>query len=1490
MAKKSSDEYLAGILKLLDDTIKENKKAMKDAGASNAPAGAGVVFGDAKSIQALGNSMKYLSSAIVPFKEVSKEDINNIVDNIKNLAQAISAISIDKKAVEGLNLMVGAINTLNSLLQKFSGNFVKSMFDLSPLKAHIIGKRLSKFYNIILGYLGKLQMGILIRTLKDIPNTKAFQEKITSFQNLLNVLKGISAADVKLFSMMGKQLDEKKGKNIGKFFSAIIDNLTKGDKSGEKAKAAAEIAKSLAIMVGILTVSLIAIVATIAIAGIGKVAMGIGAMLVMVAGAVLIIRWLSSNKIQEEQKNTKGAVQTILLLFGGLTLGLVVLSLVGMMPGKAIATGAGLLVGEIVLALGIIWVLSSDRFKEASKSSKESVESILILFGGLTLGLLVLSLIGLMPSKMIWTGIGLLVGLIVVSLGIMWVLSSDRFKKNAADSMKSTEAILILLGSMTIALIVAILIGKFPRKDLRRGAMILGTLIVTAVAIMWILSMDRFKKNAESSLKSAQSILLLIGGLTIVLLVAILIAKFPTKDILKGFAILGGVVALAIGVMFVLSTKKFKKMADQSLKAVVSILVLFVGMTLALLLTTLVAKYARQVAIGGTVVTGFTVLAIGLLFLLSKIKKKDIINGLLGGAAIVALMVGITAAMILFGVFLDKIKNIKSDAVWRGFGVTMAMVGGMLAIAMAIGAILFFPITAGIFWAGVAGTAAIVALILGLSVAMMNFGTFLEKISKISNKDFEDAVKKITGDPGMLGCIRAIINGLSGYSFKAAYQMAAIGRALRPVFESLSQFVDVIQKMAKMEILDHYDENGHPIYRKMQNSEFTEAAVTVTNAFTYFITELSKGLQDIGDSAHLRQIIDVLFPPKPGGFLSLFKSQKKGLGDIIPCVAQFVETIVKLASLTIPTKWNKEGAPIEFRKVTTDEILEAAVNVTQSFMVFVKGLSTGLTEISNSQALADIIRILFPPPKVYGFFSKKVVEQPGLGVVIQAISSFIDIILRMTTNMVPDKWDKKGTPIHYRKVRQSEYLLAAQTVTRCFIIFLKELGKGLDSTMAVGAYVVKKLADTGLENITVALGELMNPIIQIAGGKFQVGKKVVDITPEKLLRAGVIISLVFKQFMRILGKDGFGLFKTKFMDSDDLDKVKVGIDKILNILPHMAEVLGDKKYVEKQEAMLKTLTKLVAFLAQPGVIRAQQNAIRLKTLAENFVKALNTLMKPRLFNLVTIMEPLIERSAIVMSKLITFISKLPVVLASFKSKYLAGIAKKYLTGISTLFLSVPVWRMVDWNFTSFMKGLKAMKAMSKYLTEYPFDIASSIRFEFQMRMSALAIKHIQPYLVWTPKGIKNLAKALKKLDDELILRSKKRTEALQSISSNFQNMSENIQQLNNTLSESLRLMDAYDKYKSTSEKAIWQKGANAIVTATERVKEHVIEAYHETKGKDIEAEQKKEAAKAENRQAFANMLAATIANALSQWSDSHKDITVQFGEDGKKIFGDLYGG
>ena len=163
---------------------------------------------------------------------------------------------------------------------------------------------------------------------------------------------------------------------------------------------------------------------------------------------------------------------------------------------------------------------------------------------------------------------------------------------------------------------------------------------------------------------------------------------------------------------------------------------------------------------------------------------------------------------------------------------------------------------------------------------------------------------------------------------------------------------------------------------------------------------------------------------------------------------------------------------------------------------------------------------------------------------------------------------------------------------------------------------------------------------------------------------------------------------------------------------------------------------------------------------------------------------------------------------------------------------------------------------------------------------------LKPTLSVSAEGMKDLAKAFKELDMELIANEENRSKAMQAMSSNFKDMADSIKDLNKAMTKSLAISKAWDIAKTMSLSNIMQTGANMVSAATHNVKDTVSNMFNPNKKE--EEQKKQEEIQRENNRILANVIANAVANALNDWSESHKDLTVQFNGDGKKVFGEVY--
>ena len=185
-------------------------------------------------------------------------------------------------------------------------------------------------------------------------------------------------------------------------------------------------------------------------------------------------------------------------------------------------------------------------------------------------------------------------------------------------------------------------------------------------------------------------------------------------------------------------------------------------------------------------------------------------------------------------------------------------------------------------------------------------------------------------------------------------------------------------------------------------------------------------------------------------------------------------------------------------------------------------------------------------------------------------------------------------------------------------------------------------------------------------------------------------------------------------------------------------------------------------------------------------------------------------------------------------------------------------------------------------------IHNSQMFKESMKNTAAGINHIKPFLSATPKQIVDLANAMKQLDAELIAKEEQRTKAIQSVASNFKDMAAGVNQLNKAMAESMRLTRLYDQMKSVTSGNIIAKGVSAAVEGAGAVASKVKEALNDNKTE--ERQKAKEEAKQKDREEFAAIIGNAVSAALTAWSESHRDLTVQFSDSPEKIFGEIRNG
>ena len=115
----------------------------------------------------------------------------------------------------------------------------------------------------------------------------------------------------------------------------------------------------------------------------------------------------------------------------------------------------------------------------------------------------------------------------------------------------------MLIGGLTLATIALVLVAKNTKwTDVIQGIIMLTTIPTFALGIIKLFDSKWFNQGKNKGLSGVKTILLLIGGLTLVLTVLVSVAK-NTKwtDVAQGIMMLTTISAFALGIIKLINSK-----------------------------------------------------------------------------------------------------------------------------------------------------------------------------------------------------------------------------------------------------------------------------------------------------------------------------------------------------------------------------------------------------------------------------------------------------------------------------------------------------------------------------------------------------------------------------------------------------------------------------------------------------------------------------------------------------------------------------------------------------------------------------------------------------------------------------------------------------------------------------------------------------------------------------------------------------------------------
>ena len=665
-----------------------------------------------------------------------------------------------------------------------------------------------------------------------------------------------------------------------------------------------------------------------------------------------------------------------------------------------------------------------------------------------------------------------------------------------------------------------------------------------------------------------------------------------------------------------------------------------------------------------------------------------------------------------------------------------------------------------------------------LKVATANYVTGYDENGKpeythLTDQDFAKAGTAVSTQFALF--ITSLGTAFDSLTDNAIDAMKSVKKAMGPIMDTLSKFVDAVIKVASGQYVSGYDKNGKPEFTKIEIEDFTEAGSAVAYTFGEFIRSLDESFKNMNEDTQ-----------------DAIKSIGKSLKPIMEGVQNYIEAILKFATGQYVSGFQKDKngnytVPI-LTKLTNEELLDAGKKVAEMFSYFVTSITNSFDKGSN----------------LWGSKTEDALEAIGgsIGPIMDSLSTYVDAIMKVATGTYTDGYikDKDGKLLpNFKHLKPSDFSNAAVQVAKMFVSFINTL---------INKFSNEQFKEKA-ENLQDVINESIKPIMDSVKSFSDALKPFLDIKQQKTnakgdkvneylaFKPGAIkqvaddIANGFASFINIIYNEVFSEEKQKnfkaikknaknvnevldiikksaaslskiikqFQSSDDKDVNQKSIDaahSFNNIMTVIVDYYNDPAHdfegaVAPAQACL-TLMKVVKDVASKysEIIRKVQSLNDKDTNITELTKLFNTNMLSMANNVVNVYGAI---QNIEFSKLYELISAYAML--SLKYVELSRLVNEdpYVSqGLTKL--SVNISKLAD-------DELRAnISATTVSINKYALNVG---KFTTSIEKST---KSVQVYTTTLEKA----RKTLEKLDQQIIGKAKEREKALQNLADKINNI------------------------------------------------------------------------------------------------------------------------
>ena len=1166
------------------------------------------------------NIYNFLNEILKITKDYSVKEINALTDLFKGLSKAVLTLSIaigvmvlivSLAKMEDILLALGIITLVTVGLVGIT-KWIGSKDTQKEMEAGIKGLEiLTKSALLVVGAIGLMTLIVSLFKIEDVLlglglvaititglviaskylSSKDTEETINngvkSLQKLCISLLIVTAA-IGLMTLIVSQnnvSDIILGTLVTMAVIAFLVGMVKWISTIEEKELSAANTTLIVLTGMLLAVSLIAafILPTIG-ENIKDVALGALVVVAIIGLMVFAVKWMTT----WDEKQLSQATTTLLVLTGMLLAVSLIAAYILPAIGENIedaALGAVVVMGIIgIMVLMVKWITTWEE-----KQMKYALWAL----ASMTLMLLAVSLIALyiLPDiaekwDQVLIGGGLVLGIIGI-MGLMVYLMGKMEAeevRNAAISMVIIAAMLAVTAWIVNDLIIPI--GEQAEEALYGSGIIVGLIGVMGIMIYLLgqMSLETIAKGA-AVVAAIGALLWALGELlpNYVELTKLVWdnAKAVALGGLEIVATLGvwGLIFFAIGA-FVSGPQAAYLAIGAAVVAGIAAVLWALGELLPTYMETamMMEANAKEIAIGGAEIVA-TLGVWGLIF--------AAVGALLFGpqAAIVALggaaITGIAAVLFALGKMLPSyIKTAVLMAqnkknVLNGSEVIRETIIKFGLILAAVGVAVLNPFAAVAIAAGSAAILEFSAIMKALSKGIDPLVDVMKKIkeNKITSGTISDFQKIFVGngsggDGTLMGAIANIVDGMNEIGLLASSKAGVISKNLRPIFDTLATFIDVIQKTCSLKYVSEWDENGKPLkYETITPTMFKSAGIAVSTAFGTFLQQLAISLK----------MLD-----KPS--LEALEALSKGIKPVMESVGTFTNAILSVISAAIPEEWDENGKPTKYRKFTQSEFGLAASTIADSFSTFISTMIPKLAPIQDQAG--NLINAL----------------KDGIEPLMNAVNTYTDAITGLIYGKEVTFTDLNGKEIKkFMEYNPEKFKQGAENIANCFFDFIdtmysrfsaQDLINGMSGISAiidaVSSFidVIEKVAQKGekidlktqgdkMASIFTDFIDAMNKKLGGEGVEDQLNQTIKNIkVSQNLVKTfNSIIDVMIKGFSKDMSN-----LTTDFVNSS----VVPAVQTLLRITKYIAELNIDGKEIDIRDARkhAKYISQILTYFAE----------------------------------------------------------------------------------------------------------------------------------------------------------------------------------------------------------------------------------------------------------------------------------------------------------------------